>query len=324
MRPGNRSWVWPLAALIGLLLFNAITSPEFFAIQIRDGRLFGSLIDILNRGAPVLLLSLGMTLVIATGGVDLSVGAVMAIAGAVAASLISHGQSTVFAIVVALGITVAIGAFNGALVGWLNVQPIVVTLVLMVAGRGVAQLITDGQIITLTDPGFAEIGSGSLIGLPIPFVIFLAAWLVTALLTRRTAIGLFIEAVGSSSRASRIAGIVPAKVKLAVYAVSGCMAGLAGLIACADIRAADANNAGLYLELDAILAVCIGGTALTGGRFSLIGSVIGALLMQTLTTTILTRGVSPELTFVAKAILIIAVCLMHSPQLVRKFGKAAA
>lgn len=316
--------MWPLAALVGLLVFNAVTSPEFFSIQIRDGRLFGSLIDILNRGAPVLLLSLGMTLVIATGGVDLSVGAVMAIAGAVAASLIAHGQGIAIAVSVALAIAVAIGGFNGALVGWMGVQPIVVTLVLMVAGRGVAQLITDGQIITLTDPNFAEIGSGALLGFPMPFVIFLAAWLIIALLTRRTAIGLFVEAVGSSAKASRIAGIEPAKLKLSVYAVSGLMAGIAGLIACADIRAADANNAGLYLELDAILAVCIGGTALTGGRFSLVGSVLGALLMQTLTTTILTRGVSPELTFVAKAILIIAVCLMHSPQLTRRLGKSPA
>ncbi|MBV6458740.1 MAG: Inner membrane ABC transporter permease protein YtfT [Fimbriimonadaceae bacterium] len=318
----SRAWIWPLAALIALLLFNAVSSPEFFAIQVRDGRLFGSLIDILNRGAPVLLLSLGMTLVIATGGVDLSVGAVMAISGAVVASLISQGQGAGVSVVIALAVAVAIGGFNGVVVGWFNVQPIVVTLVLMVAGRGVAQLITDGQIITLTDASFAELGSGAVAGFPMPFVIFLTAWLLIAALTRRTSTGLFVEAVGSSAKASRIAGIEPAKVKLAVYAVSGLMAGVAGLIACADIRAADANNAGLFLELDAILAVCIGGTALTGGRFSLVGSVLGALLMQTLTTTILTRGVSPELTFVAKAILIIAVCLMHSPEIVRKLGRA--
>lgn len=315
---------WPIAALVIILLFNAAFTPGFFSIEMRDGRLFGSLVDIVNRAAPVLLLGLGMTLVIATGGVDLSVGAIMAIAGAVAACLIAHPADSPLGgihvgslpviLLISLGVAALAGAFNGMLVAKAGIQPIVATLLLMVAGRGVAQLLTNGQIVTFNDPTFAKIGTGALLGIPMPIVIFLVALAFLSLLTRRTALGLFIEAVGSSSSAARLAGINAARIKLAVYTISGLAAGVAGLIACADIKGADANSAGLYLELDAILAVCVGGTAMTGGRFSLAGTVMGAILMQALTTTILTRGVSPHATFVAKALIIVVVCLLQSPQ----------
>lgn len=321
--------VWPLAALVLILLFNAWLTPGFFLVEVREGRLFGSLIDIANRAAPVLLLSIGMTLVIATGGVDLSVGAIMAIAGAVAACLLARpadsplhaldvAGSLPLIVTISLAVAVLAGAFNGLLVSRAGIQPIVATLILMVTGRGVAQLLTNGQIVTFSDPGFSRIGTGNVFGLPMPIVIFAVALASVALLTRRTALGLFIEAVGSSSAAARLSGIRAERVKTTVYAISGLMAGVAGLIACADIKGADASNAGLYLELDAILAVCVGGTAMTGGKFTLAGTVVGAILMQTLTTTILTRGVSPHATLVAKALIIVAVCLLQSPAFRRR------
>lgn len=317
--------VWPLVALTALLVFNAALTPGFFAITVRDGRLFGSLIDVLNRSAPVMLLAIGMTLVIATGGVDLSVGAVMAVAGAVAACLIARpadsplsaidvGGSFPLVIALALGSAVLAGLFNGVLVARGGVQPIVATLILMVAGRGVAQLLTNGQIVTFTDPRLASIGTGMLVGLPVPIWLALGFAATVYVLTRRTALGLFIEAVGSSAPAARLAGIDAAGIKTAVYVICALGAGVAGLVACADIKGADANNAGLYLELDAILAVCVGGTRMTGGKFTLAGTLLGAVLMQTLTTTILTRGVSPHATLVAKALIIVAVCLMQSPE----------
>ncbi len=321
--------VWPLAALGLILLFNAIFSPGFFAITVKDGRLYGSLIDIFNRGAPVMLLSLGMTLVIATGGVDLSVGAIMAIAGAVAAGILVRPQDTVFQhlhlpqnmiVVVTAALVVAgvLGLFNGWLIGKGGVQPIVATLILMVAGRGVAQLLTNGQIVTFEDPRLVGFGSGNLLGIPIPIILFAIAFVIMGFLIRKTALGLFVEAVGSSSRAARLSGINANTIKLFVYCVSGLMAAVAGLIVTGDIKGADASNAGLYMELDAILAVAIGGTALTGGKFSLAGSVIGALVMQALTTTILTHGVKPEATMVAKALIIVGLCIAQSPKLARR------
>src|SRR5436190_538370 len=191
--------VWPVAALALLLLFNLIFTAGFFRVEVRDGRFYGVLIDILNHGSKVMLLALGMALVIATAGVDLSVGAVMAIAGAVGAQLISKGSIS-FPLVIgaALAVAVIAGAWNGLLVGIFKIQPIVATLILMVAGRGVAQLITDGQIITFTDERMTYIGNGSLFYLPFPVLLSLGMLGITLLVTRKTAIGLFIESVGDN------------------------------------------------------------------------------------------------------------------------------
>jgi simple sugar transport system permease protein len=303
---------WPLLGLLLLLLFNQVATPGFFALSIRNGQVHGSLIDILNQGSKVMVLALGMTLVIATGGVDLSVGAVMAIAGAVAARLDAGGMGGAAAIAIALVVGLAAGAWNGVLVASLGIQPIIATLVLMVAGRGVAQLITDGQIIDLHDPLLNFIGNGSFLGLPFPVLIVLGLLLLTAALTRRTSLGLFLEAAGDNERASHASGVPVRAVKFWVYGFCGLCAGVAGLLAAANIKCADANHAGLYLELDAILAVVVGGTALTGGRFYLAGSLVGALLIQTLTTTMYARNVSAEVAPVPKALVIIAVCLLQS------------
>jgi galactofuranose transport system permease protein len=321
--------VWPLAALVMLLLFNLVFTRGFFHVEVRDGRLYGLVIDILNRGAPLVLLTLGMTLVIATGGVDLSVGAVMALAGVFVACLISHENllsiakesplaaidltgNLALVLLIALGVSLLCGLWNGLLVAVIDVQPIVATLILMVAGRGVAQLLTKGQNITFSHPGLSYIGSGFWLGLPFPLFIVAGALVLTALLARGTALGLFIESVGNNPTASRFAGVNARSVRLAAYAFSGVCAGVAGIVSVADIRQVASSTTGLYAELDAILAVSIGGTALTGGRFSLIGSMVGALLIQTLTTTILTKGIPPEATYVLKALLIVWVCLLQS------------
>ena len=197
-----------------LLLFNFVFTEGFFRVEVRDGRLYGVLIDILNHGSKVMLLALGMALVIATSGVDLSVGAVMAIAGAVAAQLINM-EGVPFAVVIAAALAVALlaGAWNGLLVGAFTIQPIVATLILMVAGRGVAQLITEGQIITFTDPRLTYVGNGSLFGFPFPVWLSLGMLGITVVLTRKTAIGLFVEAVGDNQTASVYAGVNGAKVK---------------------------------------------------------------------------------------------------------------
>jgi len=303
-----------IAALILVLLVDSLVANNFFAVHLQDGRLFGSPIDILNRAAPVALLAIGMTLVIATGGIDLSVGAVMAIAGATAATLTVAGHSLTTVIFSALGAGLLCGLWNGVLVALLRIQPFVATLILMVAGRGIAQLITQGQIVTFDSATLGWLGSGSLWLLPVPVWITLAAALLVWLLTRKTALGLFIEAVGINLRAARNAGVTGWLVVMSTYAISGLCAAVAGLIVTADIRGADANNAGLWLELDAILAVVIGGASLMGGRFNLVLSLIGALIIQAMNTGILLSGFPPELNQVVKAVVVMCVLLLQSPR----------
>ena len=312
---------WPFVALALILLFNLLLTSGFFHFEIKDGRIFGSVIDILNRGAPVMLIAIGMTLVYATGGVDLSVGAVMAITGAISAALIepaylagsSQGLPLIKILSVSLGAALIAGLWNGLLVAYAGIQPIVATLILMVAGRGLAQLITEGKIIVFEHPKFQFIGSGAFLGLPFPVVLTLILAMATMALTRSTSLGLFIEAIGANPIASRLTGIRAQGIKIMVYVFSAFCAGLAGLIICSDIKAADANNAGLFYELDALAAVIIGGT-MWGGRFTLLGSIIGALIIQTLTTTILMRGIAPEVTLIFKAVVILGVALIQSPQ----------
>ncbi|KFF64606.1 ABC transporter permease [Pectobacterium brasiliense] len=304
-----------LLALVAILLIDSMVAPNFFSLHIQDGRLFGSLIDILNRGAPVALLALGMTLVIATGGIDLSVGAVMAIAGATAATLTAAGHPLPSVLLVALLVGALCGLWNGFLVAVLQIQPIVATLMLMVAGRGIAQLITEGQIITFDNAGLAKLGSGTLFYLPMPVIIACVMLLVLWILTRKTALGLFIESVGINLRSARNAGVSTKLVLVAAYVICGVCAAVAGVIVTADIRGADANNAGLWLELDAILAVVIGGGSLLGGRFNLLLSVVGALIIQSMNTGILLSGYRPEFNLVLKALVVLLVLVMQSPRI---------
>jgi simple sugar transport system permease protein len=305
--------IWPIAALLTILVLNIGVYGRF---TIQDGKLRGSLIDVIDNASPVALVSLGMALVIATGGIDLSVGAIMAIAGTVAALLVRDGQPVSIAVMAGMGAGIAAGAWNGMLVALLRVQPLVATLVLMVAGRGVAQLLSGGHHVRVNDPAFDFIGGGFLLGLPFSIWMTLALLVVIGLLTRRTAGGMFIESVGDNPTAARFAGVHEPMVTFSVYVVSGFCSALAGLIATSDIREADANHIGLYVELDAILAVVIGGTALSGGRFSLIGALIGAFIVQAVTTTILTRGVAVEMTQVVKALVVVAVALLQSPKFI--------
>ncbi|MFJ3047962.1 ABC transporter permease [Herbaspirillum chlorophenolicum] len=325
----------PLAALAALLLIDFFLVPGFFRLEIKDGHLYGALIDIVNRAAPLMLAALGMTLVIATRGVDISVGAVVAISGAAAAILIGGKMVVVdgvsqyvsnvpmaWALAAAIGAALLCGAWNGLLVAVLGLQPIIATLILMVAGRGLAQLLTDGQIITVYYKPFFFIGGGYLFGLPFSLYIALGMFLLLAVLMRKTALGLFIQSVGINPVASRLAGIRTAALIFFVYIFCSFCAGLAGLMVASNIKSADANNAGLLLELDAILAVTLGGTSLAGGKFSLVGSVIGALIIQTLTYTIYSLGVPPEVNMVVKSIVVFLVCLSQSPEF-RRIFKAA-
>src|SRR5450830_544217 len=246
----------PLAALAILLLIDLIMIPGFFHLEIKDGHLYGSLIDIANRAAPLILAAIGMTLVIATRGIDISVGATVAISGTVAAMLIggtmvmNNGTPEYvantpmwIALAAAMGAALLCGAWNGALVAGLGLQPIVATLILMVAGRGLAQLLTDGQIVTVYYQPYFFIGSGYLFGLPFSLFLVAAVFIITAVLMRKTALGLFIQAVGINPVAARLAGIRTATLIFFVYVFCAACAGLSGLMISSNIKSADANNA---------------------------------------------------------------------------------
>ena len=304
---------WPATSLIVLLLFNFIMTPEFLSVTMKDGHLFGNTIDILNRAAPLILISIGMTLVIATQGIDISVGSIIAISAALSATVIVAGGSVPLAILTGIVSGILCGVWNGVLVSYIGVQPMVGTLILYIVGRGIAQLITGGQILTFTNKDFIVIGTGYIL-LPVAIFIALIVAFIMYLLIRRTALGLFIESIGVNSNSSKFAGIQSKKVVFALYVICGMLAGIAGIILCSNIKSADANNVGLWLELDAILATVIGGTSMSGGRFYLGGTVVGALFIQTLTTTIYSLGVAPEITLVVKAIVVIVVCIIQSPE----------
>ncbi len=313
--------LWPMLALALLLLGNGLLNPGFLSLEWRDGRLYGNLVDIANRAAPLVLVSLGMTLVIAVRGLDISVGAVLAIAAMVAAWTIGRtttggGEGLLplwAAVAAALGVAALCGLWNGLLVVKAGMQPIIATLILMVAGRGVAQLIGDGQILTIYYAPYSFIGNGFLLGLPFAVFLVVAVFVGLKLLLERTALGLFVRAIGHNPVAAHVAGVRARAITLSLYVFCSFSAGLAGLLVSSNVASADANNAGQLLELDAILAVALGGTALAGGRFSLAGSLLGALIIQTLTTTIYAIGVPPQVNLVVKALLVAAVLLLQSP-----------
>ncbi|WP_422071289.1 ABC transporter permease [Tranquillimonas rosea] len=312
-----------LLTLAALMALVSVFFPDFLEITYSDGRLVGPVIDILKRGAPVALLAIGMTLVIATRGIDLSVGATMAICGACSAWAISAGYGLAGALGFAMLAGLAAGLWNGALVAVFGIQPIVATLILMTAGRGVAQLITEGRILTFNHEGLAFFGSGDILGVPMPTVIWVLLGVLVALLVRRTALGLLIEAIGINRRASTLAGINSRVLLIAVYMASGFCAAWAGIVATADIRGADANNSGLWLELDAILAVVIGGNSLLGGRFSIAASLLGAMIIQTIDTGILLAGFPSEFNLVIKAALVLVILVLQSPNLAPRFARIA-
>ena len=319
---------WPLVGLALVFCFNLIFVKDFFSIEMKDGHLYGRIIDIVKNAGCYMLLAIGMTLVVATGGIDISVGSMCAISGAVMAAFVGGELSGVphhsyaIAITAALAVSLVLGLWNGFLVAKLNIQPVVATLILMVAGRGIAQLVTKGQIITVYYKPYGYLGS-FMPGVILPTSIFIVAivLIATMITVKKTALGLFIQSAGINRTATRFSGIKVEKLIYMVYGFSGLCAGIAGLVISSMVKSADGNNAGLGYEMDAILAVALGGNSMNGGKFSIMGSIIGALIIQSLTTTMYAIGVSPQVLPVVKAIVVIAICLIQSEELHRRvFG----
>ena len=316
----RKPYFWGVVAIFALLLLNVLKDPNYLALSVNptNGNLVGNVVDILRASAPILMIAVGMSLVIATGGIDLSVGSVMAVSGAVAMVFMKDaGQSgslgvALGAIGLALLVSAILGVVNGVLVAYIGLQPFISTLIMMLAGRGIAKVITEGQNTSASNESFRWIANGFVFGLPVVFLIAIVIVIIVGLVVRRSALGLMIEAIGINPKASRMAGIKPSGLLMTVYILSAVLAGIAGIMSVGTVMTVDVSRTGYQMELDAILAVVIGGASLAGGKFSIGGAVVGALLIATLDKTIVFLGISSSATPAFKAIVIVVLCLLQS------------
>ncbi|MFB2555420.1 ABC transporter permease [Herbiconiux liangxiaofengii] len=326
----HQPYIWAVVALLLLIVINLIKDPSYLGISVNSttGNLSGNAIDILRASAPIMMIAIGMTLVIATRGIDLSVGSVMAVSGAVSMEFMSTSGGSpgaaIGAAALALAISAVLGTVNGVLVSVVGLQPFITTLITMLAGRGLAKVITAGQNTSATNEPFRWIANGTVLGFPVVFVIAAVIVAIVAVLVRRSALGLMIESIGINPKAARMAGIRPIGILIAVYIVSAVLAGIAGIFSVASVMTVEVAKTGLSAEMDAILAVVIGGTSLAGGKFSLTGSVIGALLIATLDKTIVFLSIPSSATPAFKAAVIVIICLLQSQRVRALFAQRKA
>ena len=314
----------PVFSMILVLLINLIKSPTFFSISVNNGVLYGRIIDILNRGSEIAILAVGQTLVVAvSAGTDISVGSVMSLSACSCCMLLAgYGNNSVTTLAVPMAVGMLFGVFmggvcgtvNGALVAKLKIQPMVATLILYTAARAIGLLLCNNQITYIRYEPYKYLGN-FIPGCPIPTPLFVAIIVIAivAVLLRKTALGLYIQSVGINGKAARISGINSDVICFICYVICGICAGIAGIVASSRIYSADSNNIGLNYELDAILAVALGGNSLGGGKFNLAGSIIGAYTIQAITTTLLAMGVSTDKAPVFKAIIVIIIVVVQAP-----------
>jgi ribose/xylose/arabinose/galactoside ABC-type transport system permease subunit len=298
-----------LAVLLAMILFNLLLTPHFWSLQTFNVNL--------TQVVTIVIVGIGMTLVVATGGIDLSVGAAMSIAGSLAPMIfmnIPGPLGIALAFVLPVLAAALCGVFNGVLVTRLSVQPIVATLVLFIAGRGIAQVFTDGSLQAFDNPVFQWIALGRVAGVPAQVFLMLALVALFAWIVRKTLFGQYLLVTGGNEAAAYLSGIPTARVKLLAYTLCAALAGLAGLISISVNSSADANVIGLGSELDAIAAVAVGGTALTGGRAHIVGTLLGALIIQLLRYTLLAHGIPDAAALVVKAAIIIAAVYVQRRQ----------
>ena len=330
----------PIFCMILVLCVNMIYDVsqgrdffEFFKVGIQNGLLSGRLVNILNRGSEVAILAIGMTLVVsASAGTDISVGSVMALSAGVCCTLLAGAaapQATELAVPLIVGVLAALvvgcvcGAFNGALVAYLNIQPMVATLILWTAARAIGLLVCNNLIVYVRNDAFAMFG-GYIGPVPTPLIIAAVCIAVVTIVLKKSALGLYIQSVGINKKASRIAGLNSQKIIFLCYVLCGLCAGIAGVVASSRITSADTNNIGLNFELDAILAVALGGNSLAGGKFNLAGSIIGAYTIQAITTTMYNLGVSSAVNPVFKAVIVIVIVAVQAPPVKAFFKKLSA
>lgn len=324
----------PIAALVVLFLFNLIVDPSFFHISLiqnsaGDSVLSGNLITIINNGSELAILVLGMTLVTAaSGGQDISVGASIAIAGSVILRIVCGADAkaetasfgiVLVAFIVACLVTMAFGAFNGMLVAVFKIQPMVATLILFTAGRSIAAWINNNQLPTVSDESFKYVGS-FIPGIPIPtpFIITVVCIILMALLLKFTNLGLYSQAVGINESSSKLNGINPIFIKFLTFVILGLCVAVCGMIKVSRVSGITYSVIAQDIEMDAILAVALGGNALSGGKFNMPASIIGAYIIQTLTTTLYKYQIDSAALSAYKAVVVIVLVIVSAPAVRRK------
>lgn len=335
-KPINTNLIIPFVGLVLIFLFNLITNPGFFRLAITVNNagntvLSGNIISILDNASELAILALGMTLVTAaSGGQDISVGACSAIAGSVILRVLCGAHVApptmqapiIVALLAGCFVSMIFGAFNGALVSIFKIQPMVATLILFTAGRYIAYWINGGVLPIVSEPEFKYFG-GFFPGVPIPTPIFIAVlcMIVMALVLKFTNLGLYTQAVGINQKSARLNGINPVFIKFLSYVVMGLCVAIVGFIKVSRNATINHTTIAADIEMDAILAVAIGGNALGGGKFSMMGSVIGAYTIQALMTTLYAAGVSSDSLKAFKAVVVIIIVVISSPVVKEAFSK---
>ena len=318
----------PVAALLLLAVFNLIVDPSFFRITLGYNSagnpvLSGFIIDIINNGSELAILAIGMTLVTAaSGGQDISVGAAIAIAGSVILRVLCGGNARpetlqapiIEAFLVACVVAMLFGAFNGVLVAYFKIQPMIATLILYTAGRSIAAWINNNELPVISDPKFAYFG-GFIPGIPIPTPCFIAAvcMVVIAIVLKVTNLRLYTQAVGINQSSSKLNGLNPELIKVMAFVILGLCVAVAGLIKVSRVSSINYSVIAKDIEMDAILAVALGGNALSGGKFNMTASIIGAFVIQCLTTTLYKFGVSSTALPAYKAVVVILLVVVSAP-----------
>ena len=329
----------PIAALLILAIFNLIADPSFYKITLGYNSagnpvLSGYLITILDYGSELAILAIGMTLVTAaSGGQDISVGAAIAISGSVILRVLCGTNSRpdtlqapiIVAFLVSCVVAMLFGAFNGALVAYFKIQPMVATLILYTAGRSIAAWINNNELPIVNDPSFAVFG-GFIPGIPIPTPVFIAAAciLVTVLVLKFTNLGLYTQAVGINESSSRLNGLNPAFIKFLTFVILGLCVAVAGLIKVSRLSSINYSVIAKDIEMDAILAVALGGNALSGGKFNMTASIIGAYVIQFLTTTLYKFKVQSDALPAYKAVVVILLVVLSAPVVREKLTQLGA
>ena len=318
----------PIAALVLLVLFNLIADPSFFAVTMKENSLgnpvlSGNIISVLDNASELVILAIGMTLVTASsGGQDISVGATMAIAGSVILRMVCGGQVTadtmqmplILAVLIGIVVSMLFGAFNGTLVAYFKIQPMVATLIMFTAGRSIAAWINNNQLPIINDLSFTYAGT-FLPGIPVPTPIFITVFMILAfwLVLKFTNLGLYTQSVGINAGSSRLNGLDPQMIKLLTYVILGVCVAVAGFIRVSRSGSINYSRIAENIEMDAILAVALGGNALSGGKFNIYGSILGAYVIQFLTTTLYKYDVPSTALPAYKAVVVILLVVLSAP-----------
>ena len=331
----NKQLLIPLAAIVALALFNLIKDPSFFKITLGENSagdpvLSGYLITILDYGSELAILAIGMTLVTAaSGGQDISVGAAIAIAGSVILRVLRNDDNTnilsapiIVAFLLACLVAMFFGAFNGILVAYFKIQPMVATLILFTAGRSIAAWINNNELPIISEPSFGYFG-GYIPGIPIPTPFFIAmiCVIIIMLVLKFTTLGLYTQAVGINESSSRLNGINPQFIKFLSFVILGLCVAVAGLIKVSRLSTINYSVIAKDIEMDAILAVALGGNALSGGKFNMVASILGAYVIQFLTTTLYKMNVQSDALSAYKAVVVIMLVVLSTPVVRKKLSQ---